>query len=345
MSVVTEICVGDRFDWLGGQIDTPAMTLSPSATLAMGYNFSVGDLASGSLFVSGGTLTGLDSATLEVTNGATATHAGIIGIGALRIGSAFGTGTYELSGTLVAGVEYIGDGQNGTFIQAGGTHQVIGMLYVGQSSYGYYYLEDGTLDVSNLYIGSQGSFHANNSDAVIEIGQSLTFYDGAEYSAVEGTTIHMTGSNFDNQSTSETDLGGLENTTFIFEGGEGVIDLFEIAGLDLGPDVAGLIDNFALYGLTLGGEDIGYIQLVDYVDNDNRGGIGGEAEALYVKYLLINEGSTLDLNGYHLYVLDYENLGGTVLNGDIAMIPEPSTLILIGCALVGLAEALRRKTR
>ncbi|MFH1550451.1 MAG: hypothetical protein ABIH04_07835, partial [Planctomycetota bacterium] len=106
--------------------------------------------------------------------------------------------------------------------------------------------------------------------------------------------------------------------------------------------IEGLTDNFALYGLILGGEDIGYVQLVDYLDNGNRGGVGGYDEALYVGTLTINEGSTLDLNGYHLYTLEYSDLGGEVLNGEVVVLPEPFTAALAAIGL--LAIVLRRRS-
>jgi hypothetical protein len=205
---------------------------------------------------------------------------------------------------------------------------------------GVYNLAGGSLAVGTFDIGSTGTFNVTNSSTSITIGGDLTIRDGAAWSAVPGTTVHMTGSFFDNQSTSEADLAGILNTTFIFEGG--VVDTFEIASLDMGKTMDGFDGNFALYGLTLGGADIGYVQLVDSNDNGNRGGAGGEAEALYVKRLILNAGSTLDLNNYHLYTLYFENNGGTVLNGQVNVIPEPATAMLLIPALAGLAGVVLR---
>ena len=64
----------------------------------MGFNFDMEQLTTGGLFH--GTLSGLNSGTLEITNNATATHqASTIPVGNLIVGSASGSGTYTLGGT------------------------------------------------------------------------------------------------------------------------------------------------------------------------------------------------------------------------------------------------------
>ena len=201
------------------------------------------------------------------------------------------------------------------------------------------------LETFDLVVGSNGTFNVTDNAASIIIGNSLILADGSIFSTVPGTTIHMTGSIFDNKSVSSSEVSGLWETTFIFEGGIEDIDTFEIAGMDYGTDGIGFSDNFALGGLILGGMEVGYVQLVENNDNGNRGGPGGYDEALYVRSLTINSGSTLDLNGYHLYTLEYIDNGGEVLSGQINVIPEPSTLLLLAPALLGFAGVLRRKLR
>ncbi|MCK4340645.1 MAG: hypothetical protein KAY37_02835 [Phycisphaerae bacterium] len=87
----------------------------------------------------------------------------------------------------------------------------------------------------------------------------------------------------------------------------------EIAGEDLGTDPvnhvgdpAGFVDNFHLPRLVIG--PAAKVNLFDVINNDNRGGVGGIAEALYVDSLEFEDaGGILNLNGYHLY---YNTLTG-----------------------------------
>jgi hypothetical protein len=90
-----------RLEWFGGTLTVPTVRMfrGRQSALVMGLDFSVDDLAGGSL-PPGTTFVGLDSATLEVTNGATATHAANeLVVGQVRIGTPQGGGTYEISGT------------------------------------------------------------------------------------------------------------------------------------------------------------------------------------------------------------------------------------------------------
>lgn len=123
------------------------------------------------------------------------------------------------------------------------------------------------------------------------------------------------------------------------------------------------------------------LQLVDDFDNAHRGGVGGYREAMYLYELTMLPGSTLDLNGKHLYVAELDYQGGDILNGDlISMIPgdanrnfcvdgadlalwqsnydpigpcmsgmpevtpEPGTLLLLGTGILTLAGMVRRRS-
>ena len=79
-------------------------------------------------------------------------------------------------------------------------------------------------------------------------------------------------------------------------------------GNDLGNVSAGFDDNFAYNTLVLGSND--YVRLVDLQNNSGS----SSPEALYVNTLIVPSGSTLDLNGLHLYYRDAE-INGTIIAG------------------------------
>jgi len=169
---------------------------------------------------------------------------------------------------------------------------------------------DGTLDITG-------------AGAEITVSNLLSFGANGTFAAVAGASIHMTGANFENQSTNETELAGLANLELIFEGGPADTDDVEVACEDKGVVTQGYVDNFALGKLTVGGADIGMVRLVDNTDNGNRGGTGGNAEALYVDRLELGAGSVLDLNNLHLYWRSgFVDNGGTILNGEVIQVQE-----------------------
>jgi len=127
-----------------------------------------------------------------------------------------------------------------------------------------------------------------------------------------------------------------------FEGGEGVLDTYEIAGEDMGTTIDGEVLNFAMGELILGGQNgIGQLVLVD--DFDNQPDWDG-SETLYLNGLTVNPGSTLYMNGLSVYVDGvrvHEGEGYLYGGGTISAVPEPATLSLL--ALGGLAMISRRK--
>jgi hypothetical protein len=70
-------------------------------------------------------------------------------------------------------------------------------------------------------------------------------------------------------------------------------------------------------------------------------------DVLYVRHLILNEGSVLDLGGRKLYVLDFENAGGTVETngGALTVVPEPGVLGVGVLALLAGRRAQRTRRR
>jgi len=112
------IVIGDgdgsrgRFEWFGGTLNTPEITLfsGKRGTLVLDRSFDAADWAGGTL-IPGTTITGLEAAVFEATGGATITNTGAeMEISRIRIGTSQGEATYDLSGTgRLVSSEYNGD--------------------------------------------------------------------------------------------------------------------------------------------------------------------------------------------------------------------------------------------
>jgi hypothetical protein len=255
-------------------------------------------------------------------------------------------GTYELRGGTFTGSMTIGYEGTGRFIQTGGTSNV-GTFSIAYDygSVGTCTFSGGSTTVGYLLVGcnnGNGSLEITDAAADITVSKILKFGTKSEFYAVPGATIHMTGSEFQNYSPRPYKVIGLDNLTLIFEGGSEDIDPFEVAGLDLGAIMEGFDSNFALGTLQLGGDDIGYIQLVDDCDNtpDHEG-----ADALYVYNLIIEAGSTLDLNGLNIYYLT-ATIDGDIIDsagsGGSQQIPEPASATIL---LLGAIAVFRRRKK
>ncbi len=168
--VGTDSVVG-RLEWFSQSLHTPSFILGSKGVLAMGFDFSLESLLSGSLY-GGSSLVGLSSATLEVTNGASATYSGggrPDTIGTLRIGSSTGSGGLAVEGgTLNVPTLSVGYAGAGALTQDGGTNNIItASLNLGENlgGTGTYYLQDvSMLNSRDVFVGKWGIGRFYQSD-------------------------------------------------------------------------------------------------------------------------------------------------------------------------------------
>ena len=118
-------------------------------------------------------------------------------------------------------------------------------------------------------------------------------------------------------------------------GTAGSPQVLEVMSRDLGTNAAGFDDNLVYGTLTLANNT--YLRLADQSDNS----AGGGAEALYVNSLIVPAGTTLDLNGLHLYARAAQ-IGGTIVGGTIQQIPDsgPIDLAVAAPGAIGTAGEL-----
>jgi hypothetical protein len=233
----------------------------------------------------------------------------------------------------------LGFATNGEFVQTGGEHVVRSELVIGNGSHsrGHYQISGGRLTVATLSINTlpsfgppfppppgDGHFQMSNPGAEVVVTTALRLGQDAPLSAVAGSKIRMRGASFENVSTNPEELFGLQNLLLNFTGGDAQTPLtFEVAGTELGLDDLGFFGNFTLGTLQVGAgaDEPAWLLLQDL--HDNRVSF---TEALYVENLILDEGSTLDLNGLRVYVRNFTDLGGTILPNGGRLVPEPGGL-------------------
>jgi len=210
---------------------------------------------------------------------------------------------------------------------------------------GTYSVQGGILAAGKTYIGAGGNgvFEIAAPSADIVVAKLLHFGARGSLVAALGSRIRMTGSRFENEATEPSNYSDMINLAMAFEGGDGVIDLFEVAGEDLGAATLGEADNFALGLLEVGGDtEIGQVCLVDLFDNQPA---WEGTEAQYLRALAVRPGSTLYLNGIDVYVngvLVSPGDGSLYGGGTISAAPEPAVLSLLS---LGGIVILRRRRR
>ena len=113
--------------------------------------------------------------------------------------------------------------------------------------------------------------------------------------------------------------------TWVFNPGNNVL---EVMSRDMGDVAAGYVNNFAYGTITLSGGAL--VELADQAANS--GGPG--ADCLYVNSLVVPAGSSLNLNGLHLYAR-LTQIGGEVTGGTVSQVPCNGGALTEGAGLPG----------
>ncbi|MFZ5449825.1 MAG: PEP-CTERM sorting domain-containing protein [Thermodesulfobacteriota bacterium] len=306
------------------------------------------------------TLNGTLAPTTLYANGVTATLNSNVILG--------GTGNNFLQGTGFINSGWIsGQGYIQAPITNTSTGVISGALQIQESiaNNGFIIAKDGVLDIQSAITGSGNIFIKDN--ATLKAGQSiqaanLSMDQMANLVLPDNATVDISQGFILNQKDTSFFSWG-SNTTLKLTGTKTGL---EVGGNDFGNHTDGFANNFNITNLVIDGMK-SYAFLADSIDNGHRGGlVGAVEEALYVDSLFIGEDDTLNLNNLHLYLKDFGlvtatndwlNGHGKIINvaGDNLILPPnppgppnylvplPSTLLLLGSGLLGLA-GLRRKS-
>jgi RHS repeat-associated protein len=187
----------------------------------------------------------------------------------------------------------------GTLVKTGGTG-VTGFYEVGLDNTGILRLESGTLlyasDLGDMMIDGPGLLDAQPGTSLKLIGAGLT-----------GAT---------------TDADRFNPPLVVFAQ-SGSVQQLEVMSQDLGDTSAGFFRNFAYDTLQVGTSSRTTVKLVDNAVNAP----GAGPEALYVNTLIVAQGSTLDLNGLHVYARTAQ-IAGTILHGSVSIVPPGGAIAL-----------------
>jgi|GEM_PF-3283834 len=302
---------------LGGTISGGTVTETGTGQLVATPS---GPLLNGSI-PPGGILDGVTvNANIDVTqaNGANVTFLNTIQLnGTLFIGATDGStsgfvefGNHTTSVTL--------SGNAAILLGSNSGNSVVNNIY---GTYNYSYGPGGALTLPSTVsvTGNSGYF----SDAVS--GDNIVYHGGLTEDATG--SIQFVGDLL-TQTTNPTQFTPAGTVTLAGNGTQASPEHLEAVSQDLGATFTGLVNNSAYGTLALANNT--YVQLVNQVQNTTS----TSPEAVYTNTLVVPSGTTLDLNGLHLYakVLQVNGsiVGGTVQaitsNGQIEVQSSSGTL-------------------
>ena len=253
-----------------------------------------------------------------------------------------------------------------TYVQTGGTHRADEFTLRG----GEYHLEGGTL-IAGTITATPDAGVFSMIDGHTEVGQLVvTVFPtyGPGLFRVGGTAdvhvteqfllravapqtprteftrpIYMDGADFKSEcyfgpwwEPQFVPLDPLNNMHLVFRGGLADVALLEVSTFDTSSnDAAGWS---GMGTIEIGADQPAYVRLM----NEFASWGVPAADVQYVDTLRIGNGSVLDLNGLMLYCRTLDNQGGTFLNGQPIVVPEPATLAPWLLAAVAMRRRRRR---
>ena len=161
-----------------------------------------------------------------------------------------------------------------------------------------------------MYVWGNGTVTVDSLSSITIQGEKLTLANHAKYLAETGAKILLMGTSVEIEGTDANDLAGLGRGTLVFAGGAGVEDSLETCGAERGDDWTAFWRNFAIGRLEIGTATTpGHVRLADAIAN-SAVGADPPPEALYVKKLVIQPGSSLDLGGLNVFALECVDQAG-----------------------------------
>jgi hypothetical protein len=175
-----------------------------------------------------------------------------------------------------------------------------------------------------------------SSGATINVPQSLEVDGPSALNVAAGGFLLIGGDLLG--ATQNPALFNPQGTIGLFGGGTATTpDLLEAMSADLGSTISGFTNNFAFGTLSLASTTS--IELVDQSHNSS----GSGAEAVYANSLIVPSGSTLNLNGLHLYVQSSQ-VAGTIVGGSIITVSSNASTSLSAVAGNGTYAATANLT-
>ncbi|MBN2473428.1 MAG: PEP-CTERM sorting domain-containing protein [Pirellulales bacterium] len=215
---------------------------------------------------------------------------------------------------------------------------------------------DGILTLGDVAVTETTQLYVNHPGADVNVHGSLYLSGSSSLVMAEGAAMAIEGALY----YAYTDPSRLATDTAIFEFNGSGIQFLEVGGEDLGVD-GSTAGNFGIGRLVVGQEgQPTSVMPLDLFDNGNR--TGGAHEALYLygvgglDGLELVDGSTLVLNNVNVYAMvegSMVHLNSLISPGAMAapfshgtiMVPEPSSLVLLGTLAMAALWLLWRRRR
>jgi len=318
------VTINGRFNWLGGALIGSPLTISTDGVLVIGGNsgkYLQSSLTNGGAVIWAGgdiVLTNCSTTAGAIMNSTGAvwailcdqtmisscadTNAGWVNMGTVTKSASAGTTSVSIPFSNVGGTI---DVVQGTFALSAST------LFNGAVVDG-----NGAVMITGGSFTNQGSI-AMSGGALLSINGSVTLNDPAGLSMQAGDTLQLGGDLLGNT----RNVGQWQaNGTLAFTSRAHQL---EAMSFDFGNVTNGYVHNFAYGTISLASGAV--VTLVDQFTNSAE----PPQECVYATSLVVPSGSTLNLNGLHLYST-FAQISGTVTAGTISQTPTPGGPLTLG---------------